>query len=181
MSGIVGIINTDGATLQPAMLERLVETIIYRGPDGRHTWLKENCGLGHTLLRTTNDQPRERQPSSLDGEVWISADARVDARRELLKNLREHGRVPSIDATDAELLLHAYHAWGRECLKYLIGDFAFIIWDARTREPLLRTRPFRHQALLLRANPRCSHPQQHSRLHTLAPFGLGRIQQSSYR
>ena len=33
--------------------------------------------------------------------------------------------------TDAELILHAYEAWGDDCVKHLIGDFAFAIWDER--------------------------------------------------
>ena len=36
-------------------------------------------------------------------------------------------------ANDAELILHAYHAWGDDCVNHLIGDFAFAIWDGRER------------------------------------------------
>jgi asparagine synthase (glutamine-hydrolysing) len=31
--------------------------------------------------------------------------------------------------TDVELILYAYQAWSDDCLKHLIGDFAFAIWD----------------------------------------------------
>jgi asparagine synthase (glutamine-hydrolysing) len=31
------------------------------------------------------------------------------------------------------LILHAYHAWEEDCVKHLLGDFAFVIWDGRTR------------------------------------------------
>jgi asparagine synthase (glutamine-hydrolysing) len=30
---------------------------------------------------------------------------------------------------DAELVLRAYEAWGKECLAHIDGDFAFVIWD----------------------------------------------------
>ena len=36
-------------------------------------------------------------------------------------------------ASDAQLILHAYHAWADECVEHLLGDFAFAIWDARAR------------------------------------------------
>ncbi len=37
------------------------------------------------------------------------------------------------DATDAECILHAYRVWGRECVRHLLGDFAFAIWDAEAK------------------------------------------------
>lgn len=33
------------------------------------------------------------------------------------------------DATDVELILRAYQAWGENCVEHLLGDFAFAIWD----------------------------------------------------
>ena len=32
-----------------------------------------------------------------------------------------------------ELILHAYEKWGDDCVKHLIGDFAFAIWDDRRK------------------------------------------------
>ena len=58
----------------------------------------------------------------------ITANARLDARDELTAKLR----LPR-SLTDAELILHAYAAWGEECVKHLLGDFAFAIWDSRAR------------------------------------------------
>ena len=46
--------------------------------------------------------------------------------------------MPS-DATDAELVLHAYAAWGEACPEHLLGDFAFAVWDSR-RERLFCVR-----------------------------------------
>src|SRR5438552_3262366 len=36
-------------------------------------------------------------------------------------------------ANGAELILHAYAAWGEGCVCHLLGDFAFAIWDRRQR------------------------------------------------
>ena len=33
--------------------------------------------------------------------------------------------------TDSELILLTYYKWGEDAPKYLIGDFAFMIWDER--------------------------------------------------
>lgn len=69
------------------------------------------------------------QPVSLDGETWIVADARVDARDALAHDLGLPG-IPS----DEELILRAYEKWGEECAGHFIGDFAFAIWDGRQKK-----------------------------------------------
>ncbi len=40
----------------------------------------------------------------------------------------------SLATPDAELILHAYDAWGESCLEHLLGDFSFAIWDAANRK-----------------------------------------------
>jgi asparagine synthase (glutamine-hydrolysing) len=60
---------------------------------------------------------------------WIAADARVDGRSELIKQLEARGRFALQGATDAELIVHAYDEWGDECVHHLAGDFAFAIRD----------------------------------------------------
>jgi len=47
--------------------------------------------------------------------------------------LRGRGREVARGVSDAELLLHAYHAWGERCLEHVIGDFTVAIWDGRER------------------------------------------------
>ncbi|MDQ3605459.1 MAG: asparagine synthase-related protein [Gemmatimonadota bacterium] len=134
MSGIVGIINLDGEPIDQGLLRRMTDFMTYRGPDAQGVWSDGQVGFGHTWLRTTtDDSPGERQPCSLNGNVWITADARVDGRAELIRELAAAGRADTKVATDAELILHAYHAWGEECLQHLLGDFAFAIWDGPKR------------------------------------------------
>ncbi len=43
--------------------------------------------MGHALLRTTYESKSERQPANVDDRYWIVADARLDAREELLDEL----------------------------------------------------------------------------------------------
>jgi asparagine synthase (glutamine-hydrolysing) len=133
MSGILGILNRDGAPADRDLLEEMTRFMAYRGPDAQEVWCEGAVGFGHTLLRTTRESDGERQPCTLDGQVWIAADARVDARAELMGKLESAGRREVRRATDAELILHAYQVWGEECPEHLMGDFAFLIWDGRRR------------------------------------------------
>jgi asparagine synthase (glutamine-hydrolysing) len=134
MSGFAGIVNLGGAPVDRALLGRFEDFLHDRGPDGQGIWAEGNVGLVHTLFCTTDEARGERQPESLDGRVWITADARVDDRESLVRELASHGRDASTARPDVELILHAYALWGEACVEHLLGDFAFAIWDARQQK-----------------------------------------------
>ncbi|HTS13043.1 MAG TPA: asparagine synthase-related protein [Candidatus Limnocylindrales bacterium] len=134
MSGIAGIFHQDGAPVDGGLLRALTRFLSYRGPDGRETWTSGSIGLGHTLLRTSTESASDRQPASLDGRFWVTADARIDCREDLKKNLEASGQRPSGTAADSELILSAYAAWGEECVDRLRGDFSFALWDSREKK-----------------------------------------------
>jgi asparagine synthase (glutamine-hydrolysing) len=105
----------------------------YRGPDGMDTFVAESIGLGHTMLRSTEVVANDRQPARL-GTFWITADVRLDCRSELVEKLTKLNRGCIESAVpDAMLILHAYAAWGPDCVDHLRGDFAFGIWDTAAK------------------------------------------------
>ena len=132
MSGIVGMYDRSGAPVDPTLLQALTHFLAYCGPDARETWFHGAVGLGHTMLRTTRASQTERQPASLGGRLWISADARIDCRDELEGKLieRERDKFSRPSATDSDLILRSYAVWDSDCVQHLRGDFAFVIWDA---------------------------------------------------
>jgi asparagine synthase (glutamine-hydrolysing) len=129
MSGIVGILHLDDAPVDRTLLQRLTDFQSFRGPDAKQMWLGGNVGFGHTLLKTTDESEHERQPFTLGDEVWIVADARIDARRDLIAELEARGQTVAPGVPDVELILRAYQAWGEDCVEHLLGDFSFGIWD----------------------------------------------------
>jgi asparagine synthase (glutamine-hydrolysing) len=148
MSGIVALYHRRGQPVA-AELEPMLAALAHRGPDGVHTWRDGAVGLGHLLLRTTPDAPGAIQPL-VAGELAITADARLDNRAELIQALRMDER-PAHELADAALLLAAYAKWGERCVDHLLGDFAFAVWDGRTRELFcvrdhLGVRPFYYHA-----------------------------------
>lgn len=133
MSGIVGILDLKGGPIDRTLLARLTNSLAFRGPDEQRVWCRGQIGFGHTLLRSAAESRNEQQPFSLDGNSWIVSDARIDARSDLIARLRSHGQENLDRVPDAELILRAYQVWDEQCLDYLIGDFAFAIWNARRR------------------------------------------------
>lgn len=132
MSGIVGILNLDGALVDPAALEAFLGRLAHRGPDGRGTWHAGPFGLGQALLATT---PHALAVPHHDPETGLTVvlDGRIDAREELDAALEARGHAPR-HPSDVERVLRAYAAWGTECPIRLLGDYAFLVWDARRRE-----------------------------------------------
>jgi asparagine synthase (glutamine-hydrolysing) len=133
MSGIGGLVSLDGAPVDERLLRQMTDSLRDRGPDRQKIWLDGPVGFGHTLLCTTVESENEEQPASLDGRVWITADARVDGRADLVEQLASRGCRPLRAASDVQLILHAYQAWGEDCVEHLLGDFAFAIWDRPAR------------------------------------------------
>jgi asparagine synthase (glutamine-hydrolysing) len=138
MSGIVGMYERGGARVDRALLQALTHSISYCGPDARDTWVGGAVGFGHTLLRTTRESQNEMQPASLEGQFWITAEARIDCRAELLAEMTRAdasaARLAQDRTSDSDLILRAYAIWGEECVRYLRGDFSFAIWDARKQQ-----------------------------------------------
>jgi len=133
MSGLCGVVHFDGTRVERAALRAMAAALAFRGPDGSGLHVETSAGLAHAELRTDPGAPAGPQPMSLDGQSWIVADARVDAQSELRRSLAANGREGVDTCGDAALILHAWHAWGEDCVRHLIGDFAFAIWDGARR------------------------------------------------
>ncbi len=110
----------------------------HRGPDRRRVWSNGAVGLGHALLRVTQEDGYDSQPIVGPGHVIaLTSDLRLDNREELTAALGltgDSGNLP-----DSALLLKAYEKWAEACVDRIVGDFAFAVWDAR-RETLFLAR-----------------------------------------
>ena len=130
MSGFAAVFHLEGAQVERAWLEAMARSLAPRGPDGTEIWVSGSAGLCHTLFRTSDANDGGTQIASLDGSVRLVSDARIDDRYTLINRLPQ-GSIDLRTASAAELILHSYAVWGEACVEHLLGDFAFVIWDAR--------------------------------------------------
>ena len=108
MSGIVGIYFRDGRTIDPMELSQMLGSIAHRGPNGSSTWYRGTVGFGHCMLWTTPESQQEQLPLvNSTGDMVLTADARIDNRKELLRALAMTNQSPS-EISDSELILKAY-------------------------------------------------------------------------
>jgi asparagine synthase (glutamine-hydrolysing) len=134
VSGIAGVILFEGPAPEPGLVERATVAMAARGPDGSAHWHGTHAALGHCMLRTTPESLEEVQPwPSEDAHLVLVLDGRVDNHADLRRTLLGRGMVLR-NRSDAELVLRAYEAWGDDCADHIVGEFAFVIWDASRQE-----------------------------------------------
>ena len=137
MCGIVGILDTRGERpIDRRVLSRMNEAQHHRGPDEGGLHLGPGIGLGHRRLSiidlATGQQPLYNEDNSVvivfNGEIYNFAELIPE-----LKALGHQFRTRS----DTEVIVHAWEAWGADCVKRLRGMFAFALWDEKRQTLLL--------------------------------------------
>jgi asparagine synthase (glutamine-hydrolysing) len=134
MCGICGFNYRD-----PELLARMSSRLAHRGPDDEGTFDDDRVSLGHRRLSIIDVSSRGRQPmTSEDGSLVLTYNGEVYNFREIRAELAKEGyRFRS--ETDSEVVLAAYHRWGKASLSHLNGMFAFAIYD-RTKAKLFLAR-----------------------------------------
>jgi len=115
------------APLREDIMSGMLKASDYWKPDAVSQAHNRNntCHLAKANLFNTALSKEDNVYTDSQTGSMITANARIDNREQLLQQLEpKNHKIP-----DGELILLAYLKWGRACLKYLLGDFAFIIWD----------------------------------------------------
>jgi asparagine synthase (glutamine-hydrolysing) len=133
MCGITGLVDTARLRGYDAgsRLERALNRLAARGPDGRGTWSDECCILGHRRLAIIDLSPAGAQPMAGFGRV-ITFNGEIFNFRELRVELEQCGRR-FVSNSDTEILLAGWDQWGKGLLSRLVGMFAFALWDPVAR------------------------------------------------
>lgn len=131
MSAIAGIYNYNQEPIQIENGYRMMFDLEKFPADDIQTWHQDHVFLGCHAQWITPESVGERLPYyDFARKLAITADAIIDNRDELFDKLQIE-RERRAKMPDSELILLAYHKWGEESPKHLIGDFAFMIWDER--------------------------------------------------
>jgi asparagine synthase (glutamine-hydrolysing) len=144
VSGILAVLHRDGAPVDGGRLARLTALLGTTAPGAPQCWHRGPVGLAHVPSAVAEASPPKSQPVGLEERWWLTGDVRVDDRAHLTARLE--GDLHA--ASDAELVLHAYRRWGERCVDHLLGDYAFVIWDARARCLFAARDPFGVKQLL---------------------------------
>ncbi|HVZ70374.1 MAG TPA: XrtA/PEP-CTERM system amidotransferase [Rhizomicrobium sp.] len=133
MCGICGWFDTAGERPpSKGLIKAMNDAIYHRGPDGEGFHFAPGIAFGHRRLAiidlSTGDQPKFDE----SGNVCITFNGEIFNYRELRKELQDK-QHRFITSSDTEVILEAWKQWGRDCVNYLSGQFAFVLWDAKER------------------------------------------------
>ena len=137
MCGITGVINLNGSPVLPAILQKMTDTIVHRGPDGEGHWIEGNVGMGHRRLAIIDISSAGHQPMiTSDQRYVLSFNGEIYNFLELRAELENAGYCFS-SKTDSEVVLYALAYWGTSALLKFNGMFALALWDCKARQLLL--------------------------------------------
>ncbi|SRR6266571_1573952 len=138
MCGIVGFVSNH-PIVDRAWLTVGRDALHHRGPDGAGVWWSSDgrAGLAHRRLAVIDLSPGGHQPmSDASGHLCITFNGEIYNYRDLRRELEAHGHSFRT-ASDTEVLLEAYRAWGTDCLSRLNGMYAFALYDSTSRRLFL--------------------------------------------
>lgn len=142
MCGIAGWLDPERGDDRgaEALLRRMCDTIIHRGPDDEGYFLAPTVALGMRRLAIVDIAGGHQPMSSPDGMVQIVFNGEIfnhDALRQEM--IAEGARFQS--RSDTEVVLRLFERHGLGGLDRLNGMFAIALWDARERRlTLIRDR-----------------------------------------
>lgn len=143
MCGIAGAIeaNTAGkargreALDLQSRIDALLDTMVWRGPDGRGHLRMGGADIGHLRLAIIDPEGGHQPIANEDESLWIAFNGEGHNHKEIMAGLRGHRfRTRS----DAEAVLHLFEDEGPAALRRLLGMYAIAIWDRSGRLFLAR-------------------------------------------
>lgn len=155
MSAIFGLVNRNHQPVIKQDLELMSAALAHHGPDGGGIWVNGQAGVGQRLRRFTPEDCFEQQPLvSADAQCVLVSDGRIDNRRDLAPEL---GLSPALlsELPDSTFILRAYEAWREDCVRHLVGSFAFALWDVKRQRLVLARSAITAPALYYYATPNC--------------------------
>ena len=126
MCGICGVIGLDSKQNGEAVVRRMLNAIVHRGPDEEGFLAAPPVVVGARRLSII-DLPGGSQPIwNETGTLAVVFNGEIYNFRELRKELESKGHI-FLTRSDTEVIVHAYEQWGEQSAARLRGMFALAI------------------------------------------------------
>ncbi|MGX6450122.1 asparagine synthetase B family protein, partial [Patulibacter sp. S7RM1-6] len=135
MCGIAGIVHRDRAA-DPALLGRMLDALVHRGPDAEGRHVDGPVALGMRRLAVIDPVGGDQPLRSEDGRIVLVGNGELYDEPPLRAALRVRGHRFA-GGSDLEVLVHLWEEHGPAALEHVRGMFAVALWDDRRRELFL--------------------------------------------
>jgi asparagine synthase (glutamine-hydrolysing) len=138
MCGIAGIVDVEARHAPPerASLDRMLGAMWHRGPDEFGIYRDARAGLAHARLSIIDLASGQQPMCNEDETLWIVFNGEIFNYLELREELAALGHRFRT-RSDTEVIIHAWEQWGEDALDRFNGQWAFALWDTRTRRLIL--------------------------------------------
>lgn len=128
MCGICGIIGNENQTAAMGQVQRMMQAMMHRGPDGEGLFAAGGAAFGMRRLSIIDLAGGQQPTWNESGTLAVVFNGEIYNFRELRRSLEGHGHAFSTQS-DTETLVHAYETWGADCVRHLRGMFAFAVME----------------------------------------------------
>lgn len=120
--------------LNDGLLRKALDLLSHRGPDAENYWLARDAkvGMAQTRLKVIDLSEVKYPITDSLNQIRVVANCEFYDYKEIRNNLQKIG-YHFKTMTDTEILVHLYQEHGYQFVNYLRGEFAFVLWDDRTR------------------------------------------------
>ena len=130
MCGIAGHININNNNniLSSSDLEDMINSMIHRGPDDDGFYIDDSVQIGMRRLSIIDTHNGSQPIISNDNSIVVIMNGEIFNYKTLRSDLVKEGYSFKTHS-DTEVLLNLYIKYGKDCITYLDGMFAFCIYD----------------------------------------------------
>lgn len=133
MCGIAGIINQKDSIDYRSIVQKMLESIRYRGPDDLGIECYDDCTLGHVRLSIVDINGGIQPMFGADRQKCLCFNGEIYGFREIKREIANYPFKTDCDTEVIHALYEKYHD-PQEMLKHLPGMFAFSLWDNNKRQ-----------------------------------------------
>ncbi|MCR4777536.1 MAG: asparagine synthase (glutamine-hydrolyzing) [Lachnospiraceae bacterium] len=132
MCGFAGFLAGDFKGDKAAVVTKMGERIIHRGPDQDAIYTDDDIALCFRRLALIDLEGGAQPMFNEDGSLVLVFNGEIYNFRQLREDLIGRGHIFK-NKSDSEVLLHGYEEYGPEFTKKLRGMYAFVIWDKKNK------------------------------------------------
>ncbi len=129
MCGIAGLFDLNGRReFSKDLVARMNDVQFHRGPDEGGFHFEPGVALAHRRLSIIDLATGQQPLFNEDHSVSVVFNGEIYNFQELVPELQALGHQFRTHS-DTEVIVHAWEAWGEDCVKRFRGMFAFALWD----------------------------------------------------
>lgn len=128
MNSIFGRININRSPVDEYLFNKSIDELCIFSNVKKELITDSHWGFGQVLFAPFKNNIDKN--SDINSKFIIVSDSTIYNKTEILEELE----ISDKSINDDIIILKAFEKWGKDCLNYLLGDFAFAIWNPEKEE-----------------------------------------------